>query len=271
MNMNYLVGGAPPGALGNAHQNIVPYQVFACADGHLILAVGNDGQFAQVLRGRGAARSGRAIRALRRMPSACATATTLVPLIEAVMRTRTQRDWLGGPARRRACPCGPINRIDQVFADPQVVARGLQLDCRIRSAGPVPQVRDAAAPVGDAADRRRGRRRCWVNTRVPVLLTRLGDARIAELAAGGVIRRPRRVRWRSGAGLDGESDDRQVTAAPASLRQPAFWIAYVLPGRGVRSRWRWRLFPTRDSARQPRHHDVARRCDGGRPRRSPQR
>ena len=47
MNMNYLVGGTPPGRLGNAHQNIVPYEVFACADGHLILAVGNDGQFAR--------------------------------------------------------------------------------------------------------------------------------------------------------------------------------------------------------------------------------
>ena len=47
MGMNHLIAGTPPGRAGNAHQNIVPYQVFACADGHLILAVGNDGQFAK--------------------------------------------------------------------------------------------------------------------------------------------------------------------------------------------------------------------------------
>ena len=65
MNMNYLVTGTPPGRAGNAHQNIVPYQVFACADGHLIVAVGNDGQFAKVLRGRRPCRNGRATSASR--------------------------------------------------------------------------------------------------------------------------------------------------------------------------------------------------------------
>ena len=59
MNMNYLVTGTPPGRAGNAHQNIVPYQVFACADGHLILAVGNDGQFARFCEVAGQAANGR--------------------------------------------------------------------------------------------------------------------------------------------------------------------------------------------------------------------
>ena len=75
MNMNYLVTGTPPGRAGNAHQNIVPYQVFACADGHVILAVGNDGAVREVLRGRRRAANGRPIRASRRTPSACAIAT----------------------------------------------------------------------------------------------------------------------------------------------------------------------------------------------------
>ena len=58
LNMNYLVSGAVPGRAGNAHQNIVPYQTFACADGHMILAVGNDGQFARFCEVAGASRMG---------------------------------------------------------------------------------------------------------------------------------------------------------------------------------------------------------------------
>ena len=75
MNMNYLVTGVAPARAGNAHQNIVPYQVFACADGHLILAVGNDGQFAKFCEIAGTPRMGGRSRASRRMPIACATAT----------------------------------------------------------------------------------------------------------------------------------------------------------------------------------------------------
>ncbi len=74
MNMNYLVTGTPPGRAGNAHQNIVPYQVFACADGHVILAVGNDSQFAKFCEVAGQARMGGRTRASRRTPTACATA-----------------------------------------------------------------------------------------------------------------------------------------------------------------------------------------------------
>jgi formyl-CoA transferase len=138
MNMNYLVSGTPPVRAGNAHQNIVPYQVFACADGHLILAVGNDAQFARFCEVAGKpewARDPRfavnAERVQRR--------DVLVPLIDAVMRTRTQAEWLAA-LETVGVPCGPINRLDQVFADPQLFARGMRIDLPHPLSGTVPQV-----------------------------------------------------------------------------------------------------------------------------------
>ena len=138
MNMNYLVSGTAPGRAGNAHQNIVPYQVFGCADGHLILAVGNDDQFARFCAVAGKpewARDPRfaanADRVLRR--------DMLVPLVAAVMGTRTQRDWLAA-LEAVGVPCGPINRLDQVFADPQVRHRGMRFEMPHPLSGTVPQV-----------------------------------------------------------------------------------------------------------------------------------
>jgi formyl-CoA transferase len=138
MNMNYLVSGTPPDRAGNAHQNIVPYQVFACTDGHLILAVGNDAQFARFCEIAGKTEWARdprfaanAERVKRR--------DVLVPLIEAVMHSRTQGEWLAA-LEAVGVPCGPINRLDQVFADPQVRARGMRFDLPHRLSGTVPQV-----------------------------------------------------------------------------------------------------------------------------------
>ncbi len=138
MNMNYLISGTPPGRAGNAHQNIVPYQVFACADGHLILAVGNDAQFTRFCEIAGKTEWARdprfaanAERVKRR--------DVLVPLIAVVMRTRTQGEWLAA-LEAVGVPCGPINRLDQVFADPQVRARGMRFDLPHRLSGTVPQV-----------------------------------------------------------------------------------------------------------------------------------
>ena len=138
MNMNYLVSGVPPVRAGNAHQNIVPYQVFACADGHLILAVGNDAQFARFCEvagkpewARGPRFAANAERVKRR--------DDLVPLVAAVMLTRTQREWLEA-LERVGVPCGPINLLDQVFADPQVLSRGMRLDLPHPMSGTVPQV-----------------------------------------------------------------------------------------------------------------------------------
>ena len=146
MNLNYLVSGKPPGRAGNAHQNIVPYQVFACADGHVIVAVGNDTQFAKfcVAAGRPEwASDPRYAKNADRVRNRDA----LVPLIAAVIRTRSQRAWLEA-LESLGVPCGPINRLDQVFADPHVVARGLRMDLRHPLAGSVPQV---GSPIGFSA------------------------------------------------------------------------------------------------------------------------
>ncbi len=93
MNMNYLATGVAPGRAGNAHPNIVPYQVFACADGHLILAVGNDGQFAKFCAIAGKPEWALDAR-FARNAGRVRNRATLVPLLEAVMRTRGQADWL---------------------------------------------------------------------------------------------------------------------------------------------------------------------------------
>jgi len=139
MNMNYLVGGNVPTRAGNAHQNIVPYQVFACADGHVILAVGNDGQFRKFCeiakRSEWADDDRFATNAAR-----VRNRETLVPLVDAVMRARTQREWLAALEDAHV-PCGPINRLNQVFDDAQVRSRGMRIDLAHPLAGVVPQVR----------------------------------------------------------------------------------------------------------------------------------
>jgi len=186
MNMNYLVTGRAPGRAGNAHQNIVPYQVFACADGHVIIAVGNDLQFAKFCEAAGKPEWPRDPR-FATNAERVRNRGVLVPLIDAVMRTRTQAEWLAQLAPL-AVPCGPINRLDQVFADPQLVARGLRRDLRHPLAGTVPQVVaplkfSATPPVYDRAPPLLGAHTA------EVLQRRLAvdDATLAQLAARGVI------------------------------------------------------------------------------------
>ena len=138
MNMNYLVSGVAPGRVGNAHPNIVPYEAFACADGHLILAVGNDAQFAKFCAVAGVPEWAADPR-FAKNSDRVRHRDTLVPMVAAVVATRTQHDWLAA-LEEAGVPCGPINRLDAVFADPQVVARGLRLDLPHPLAGRVPQV-----------------------------------------------------------------------------------------------------------------------------------
>ena len=123
--LNYLTSGKVPGRTGNAHPNIVPYQVFATADGHIILAVGNDAQFRRFceLAGEpGLADDPR----YRTNSSRVAHREELVPRIEALVASQPRRFWLDG-LERAGVPCGPVNSIDQVFADPQVRHRGMRV------------------------------------------------------------------------------------------------------------------------------------------------
>ena len=129
LGAGYLVSGKVPGRMGNAHQNIVPYQVFETApsaDGakdHLILAVGNDGQFAKFCEVAGhpeLATDPRFVRNQDRVRNR----TVLVPLLAEVLKRRPKRDWLEALEAAKV-PCGAINNLAEVFVDPQVQARGM--------------------------------------------------------------------------------------------------------------------------------------------------
>ena len=123
LGANYMVTGQAPGRVGNAHVNIVPYQVFEAADGHLILAVGNDGQFAKFAEIAGHAEwatdprfASNAARVRHR--------DQLVPQIAAVMKMRPRDAWLSQLEAAKV-PAGPINDLAQAFADPQAQHRAM--------------------------------------------------------------------------------------------------------------------------------------------------
>lgn len=120
--MNYLVGGMLPTRLGNAHPNIVPYQVFETADGYIILAVANDGQFRRFCAATKLDLAARFTTNAERVHNRDAVIAALRPVFSA----RTTKDWIA-LLEAANVPCGPINRVDQVFADPQAVARGLKM------------------------------------------------------------------------------------------------------------------------------------------------
>jgi crotonobetainyl-CoA:carnitine CoA-transferase CaiB-like acyl-CoA transferase len=129
LGANYLVSGKVPGRAGNAHQNIVPYQVFEVApatDGHkdhLILAVGNDGQYVKFCDVAGCPQLAADPRFAKNQDRVRNRAK-LVPMLEAIMKTRTKADWLAALEAAKV-PCGAINDIAEVFADPQVNHRGM--------------------------------------------------------------------------------------------------------------------------------------------------
>ncbi|MDL1861984.1 CoA transferase [Betaproteobacteria bacterium PRO7] len=138
MNMNYLVSGKAPGRAGNAHQNIVPYQVFAAADGHVIIAVGNDGQYAkfcEIVGRPDLATDPRFAKNANRVRNRAA----LVPMLEEIVRARPVAFWTE-KLEAAGVPCGPINSIAQALADPQIVSRGLRIDLPHPLAGRVPLV-----------------------------------------------------------------------------------------------------------------------------------
>ena len=140
--MNFLYGGQVPQRMGNAHPNTVPYQDFPTADGHMILAIGNDGQFARFGHAIGApdwAADPRFVRNDGRL----AHRAELVERIRAVTVTRSTREWIA-LLEPHGVPCGPINTVRDVFDDPQVKARGLQMAMQHPQAGAVPLV---ASPI----------------------------------------------------------------------------------------------------------------------------
>jgi crotonobetainyl-CoA:carnitine CoA-transferase CaiB-like acyl-CoA transferase len=184
--LNYFVTGRNPGRWGNAHPNIVPYQAFAAQDGDLVVAVGNDGQFTRLCQAIGAGdlvTDPRFTRNADRVKNRAA----LVTRLQAVFAEEPVTHWIDR-LDAAGVPVGGVNGLDQVFADPQVVSRGLRIDLPHATLGTAPGVASpirlsdadigaTSAPPALGADTRQ------------VLSDRLGldDGRLRQLADEGVI------------------------------------------------------------------------------------
>ncbi|HEX9465512.1 MAG TPA: CaiB/BaiF CoA-transferase family protein [Alphaproteobacteria bacterium] len=131
--MNYLVGGRVPKRLGNAHPNIVPYQVFPSSDGYFILAIGNDTQFRKFCTFAGQPGLADDPR-FANNPARVKHRDVLTSILREITAAKTRAHWLGG-LEPLGVPCGPVNTLDQVFADPQVLARGMKIDIQHEPAG----------------------------------------------------------------------------------------------------------------------------------------
>lgn len=145
-NLNYMTSGQAPTRAGNAHQNVVPYQVFKTSDSFMILAVGNDSQFRAFCHVAGHdewASDERFITNSARIINRL----TLIPLIETLMATRTRDQWLTA-LEGAGVPCGPIQTIDQVFDHPQVKAREMWQSVSHPVAGVAPTT---ASPINLSA------------------------------------------------------------------------------------------------------------------------
>ncbi|MCK9984758.1 MAG: hypothetical protein AzoDbin1_01230 [Azoarcus sp.] len=183
---NYLATGRSPSRLGNAHPNIVPYQDFPTADGYMILAIGNDGQFA-----RFCAEAGRP--ELAGDPRFATNAervrhrATLIPLLKQLTVLRSTAEWIAA-LESLAVPCGPINTLADVFADPQVLARGLQVTVPHPLAGTVPLVANPMKLSATPPDYRLPPPALGEHTD-EILSAALGltDGEIARLRADGVL------------------------------------------------------------------------------------
>lgn len=123
--MNYLTSGVAPGMMGNAHMNLTPYQVFDCADGHIIIATGNDGQYQRLCHILGLDDMAKAPDFLRNS-NRIANRETLTRLLTQATRQRCRADLLAA-CEAEGVPAGPINDLADVMADPQVQARGMEI------------------------------------------------------------------------------------------------------------------------------------------------
>jgi crotonobetainyl-CoA:carnitine CoA-transferase CaiB-like acyl-CoA transferase len=148
--LNYLVSGRSPRRLGNAHPNLVPYQVFKVADGHIIIATGNDRQtrdLCRVLDVEALADDPR----FRGNAERIANRATFIDLLEERTRTFRAADLLAA-LEKAVVPAGPINSVAQVFDDPQVQARAMRTDLPAKAAatGVAPNVRAPILLDGEA-------------------------------------------------------------------------------------------------------------------------
>ena len=190
-SMNYLLTGEAPRRLGSAHPSITPYQPFASADGFVMLAVGNDRQFASFCRAAGLAElaaDARFATSAARVAHRTELGACLIP----TMKTRTTAEWVRTLGEVQV-PCGPINDIAQAFAEPQVQHRQLRLELPHPLAGTVPGVRNPVRFSRSPVEYRNAPPLLGEHTD-QVLQERLGLSadELARLHAAGALGKPRR-------------------------------------------------------------------------------
>jgi crotonobetainyl-CoA:carnitine CoA-transferase CaiB-like acyl-CoA transferase len=148
---NYLVSGCSPERLGNSHPNIVPYQALATSDGHIILAVGNDAQYSRFCSVAGYPELAEDER-FRTNAARVNNRAELMPIIIEIFKQRTRAEWIDA-LEQAGVPCGPINSIAEVFANPQVQSRGMRIDVPHNGSGQIPLVgspmKFTRAPLND--------------------------------------------------------------------------------------------------------------------------
>lgn len=186
MNTNFLASGKPPVRWGNAHPNIVPYQTFQTSDGWIIVAVGNDGQFRKFVEAGGRPELADDER-FATNPSRVRHRDTLVPILAEMVKARGKADWID-VLEAAGVPCGPINDLDEVFDNEQVVARGMQVSLPHPSGADAKLVRNPIRMSATPPDARTAPPLLGAQTD-DVLRDMLGydDAKIARLRAKQAI------------------------------------------------------------------------------------
>ena len=186
MGSNYLNSGKPPKRWGNAHANIVPYQTFACSDGHIIVATGNDSQYQKFVEAGQRPDLGADPR-FATNPLRVQNRDLLVPLLAEMVATRSRETWIA-QLEAVGVPCGPINNIGEVFDNPQVQARGIAVDMPHPAAGTVRLVRSPMKLSATPAQADRPPPMLGQHTEEVLRdLLGLSPAEIAALSASGAI------------------------------------------------------------------------------------
>jgi crotonobetainyl-CoA:carnitine CoA-transferase CaiB-like acyl-CoA transferase len=183
---NYLNSGKAPKRWGNAHANNVPYQTFACSDGHIIVAAGNDGQYQKFVEAGGRPELAVDPR-FATNPARVANRDVLVPLLAEMVATRGRDEWIA-LLEAVGVPCGPINDVGEVFANEQVQARGMAVALPHPVAGKVTLVRSPLKMSGTPATSDKAPPLLGQHTDEVLrdVLGRSGDE-IAALRARGVV------------------------------------------------------------------------------------
>ncbi len=184
--LSYLVSGVTPRRVGNAHPSIVPYQVFPVMDGHFIAAVGNDGQFRRFVEILGAPELADDP-AYATNPARVVHRDALVPQI-AALTAGFMRDDLLAQLEAKGVPAGPINSVADVFADPQVLARGMRLDLPDGHGGTIPSVRTPILMSGSPLSYGTASPRMGGDTRAVLAEIGRSEEDIAALEQAGVVR-----------------------------------------------------------------------------------